>query len=209
MANKSDQNLWSHILSQDPEHSARYAARWEEFEAQGTDIDGEARLIDALAERGSRILDVGAGNGRTGGYLAAAGHDVVGIDLDAHLIEVAQQKYPQARWFQVDLEHVADSASDAAAAELAQPFDLAVSAGNVLAFLSEAGRIPALSVVFNALKSKGRFIAGFGLDRGYEWDQFQADARVSGFELTGTYSTWTLEPFEDQQGFVIAVLTKP
>ena len=57
---------WRELTSSDPEHSAHYAHRWERLEAEGRDIDGEARLVDALSPRGARILDAGAGTGRTG-----------------------------------------------------------------------------------------------------------------------------------------------
>ena len=52
---------------------------------------GEARLIDAMAPRGARILDVGCGQGRTGAYLHSRGHRVTGVDLDPHLIERARE----------------------------------------------------------------------------------------------------------------------
>ena len=50
--------------------------------AEGRDIYGEARLIDAMAERGSNILDAGCGPGRHSRYRHDAGHRVVGVDVD-------------------------------------------------------------------------------------------------------------------------------
>src|SRR5699024_4430479 len=99
-------NKWRQAM-QDPTHSQRYAQRWERIEAEGNDINGEARAIDAMAQRGSTILDAGCGNGRLAGYLAAAGHDVIGIDLDPHLVEVARSKYSQPHFEVADLADLA------------------------------------------------------------------------------------------------------
>ena len=64
------------MLQANPNHSEMYAQRWRNFVAEGKDIDGEARLIDAMSPRAARILDAGCGTGRVGGYLAARGHTV-------------------------------------------------------------------------------------------------------------------------------------
>src|SRR5699024_11721939 len=109
---------WKQIVAADPEHSRRYAKRWDDMVADGVDIDGEARLADAMAPRGARILDVGCGQGRLGSYLAARGHRVVGVDLDPHLIERARDACPDATWEIVDL---------AADGWASGPFDLARS----------------------------------------------------------------------------------
>src|SRR5699024_11856457 len=119
-------NVWRQAM-QDPSHSQRYAQRWEDIAATGQDIDGEARAVDAIAERGAKILDAGSGNGRVAGYLAAAGHDAMGIDLDPYLVEVAKTKYPQEHF------QVADLADFELWDETGQhkTFDVIVSAGNV------------------------------------------------------------------------------
>ncbi|XRA56623.1 SAM-dependent methyltransferase, partial [Glutamicibacter nicotianae] len=48
-------------------------------------------------------------------------------------------------------------------------FDLIVSAGNVVTFLSESERRPALHQLREHLASDGRMIIGFGSGRGYEF----------------------------------------
>src|SRR5699024_6033072 len=152
-----DENLWSTALRRDPEHARRYAERWRRLEAAGQDIHGEARLLDAMAGRGSRILDAGCGSGRVGGYLARAGHTVTGVDLDPHLIEVARADHPEASW----------EVGNLAELELPEQFDLAVCAGNVLTFLAASERRPALARLAAHLAAEGRLVVGFGLDRGY------------------------------------------
>lgn len=197
---------WKQIVEADPEHSRRYAQRWEDMVAEGVDIDGEARLIDAMAARGSRILDVGCGQGRTGAYLAARGHRVTGVDLDPHLIERARQSCSDATW------EVADLASDGWAPG---PFDLAVSAGNVLTFVDPAQRGAVLRNLAARLvpagegdDEAGRLVVGFGLDRGWTREDFECDAAAAGLRVEQRFSTWDLRPFTDEAGFLVAVLLR-
>ncbi|MGO1183125.1 MAG: methyltransferase domain-containing protein [Micrococcaceae bacterium] len=201
-------NKWTQAVTADPEHSQRYAQRWRRLAAEGLDVDGEARLINALAERESRIFDAGCGTGRTGGHLAAAGHSVVGVDLDPHLIEVARTDFPDATWFTGDLEHLEASLSEEARAAVEEPFDLVVSAGNVFGFLASAGRRPALRALHELLASGGRAVVGYGAGRGYSFTEFLADAEQVGFTVEAQYSTWTLQPFTEDSDFLVAVLCR-
>ena len=195
-----DENLWTAALRRNPEHAKGYAERWRRLEAAGKDILGEARLLDAMAERGARILDAGCGSGRLGGHLARAGHDVVGVDLDPHLIEVARAEHPGARWEVGNL--AALDLRDEGGARLL--FDLQVSAGNVLTFLAGAERRPALAALAAHLAPGGRLVVGFGLDRGYAMPDFTADAEVEGLVLVQRFSTWDLRPASDD--FLVGVL---
>lgn len=193
-------NKWRQA-TKDPTHSQRYAERWERLEAAGNDIDGEARAIDALAERGATILDAGAGNGRVAGYLAAAGHDVTGIDLDPHLVEVANTKYPDAHFEVGDLADFALRDDGGL-----KTFDIIVSAGNVQTFLAEWERIPALTNVAKHMHETSRFVTGFQLSRGYSNEQFTADAKASGLEVYQRFGTWQFDPFDEDGEFLLAVL---
>ena len=47
---------WELIVAQRPEHSQWYIERFRAMEREGADIVGEARLADAMVERGSRVL---------------------------------------------------------------------------------------------------------------------------------------------------------
>ena len=190
-----DENLWSTALRRDPEHAHRYAERWRRLEAAGQDIHGEARLLDAMAARGSRILDAGCGSGRVGGYLARAGHTVTGVDLDPHLIEVARADHPEARWEVGNLAELG----------LPAPFDLAVCAGNVLTFLAGSERRPALARLAAHLAPEGRLVVGFGLDRGYAFEDFAADVAAAGLRLSARFGTWELRPASED--FLVGILT--
>ena len=160
------ENLWTAALRRDPEHAHRYAERWRRLEASGQDIHGEARLLDAMAARGARILDAGCGSGRLGGHLARAGHDVTGVDLDPHLIDVARADHPGARWEVGNLVALDLQEEDGTRSR----FDLQLCAGNVLAFLAGGERRPALARLAEHLAEDGRLVVGFCLHRGYAAD---------------------------------------
>ena len=189
-------NLWTEAVRRNPEHARGYAERWRRIQASGKDIVGEARLIDAMAPRGARILDAGCGTGRLGGHLAAAGHQVVGVDLDPHLIEVAREDHPEARW----------EVGNLAKLDLPERFDLIVCAGNVLTFLAGAERRPALSRLAAHLAPEGRLVVGFGLDRGYELADFEADAAATGLQLRQRFSSWELGEAADD--FLVGILRR-
>src|ERR1700722_15953327 len=84
------------------DRSQWYIDRFERLAAQGVDLAGEARLIDALVVPGSRVLDAGCGTGRVAAELAARGHVVVGVDIDPALIAVASE-HPGPTWLVADL----------------------------------------------------------------------------------------------------------
>ncbi|WP_313814004.1 class I SAM-dependent methyltransferase [Glutamicibacter sp.] len=200
--NGPEENKWLAAVRADPQHSKNFAQRWRTLEAEGHDIYGEARMVDAMAERGSRILDAGCGTGRIGGWLAGIGHSVVGVDLDPHLIEVAQQEHPSARWVVGNLADFTLPQTGGAP----QEFDLIVSAGNVVTFLSAAERIPSLKRLHDVLATQGRLMVGFGAGRGYEFEQFRQDAAEAGLRIQGEYSTWQLHEPNDE--FLVAVLSR-
>ena len=132
-------NVWLQMIEKNPGHSAWYINRFKEMAAEGQDLDGEARFVDAMVPRGSRILDAGCGPGRVGGRLAALGHQVVGVDLDPALIAEAEIQFPGVPWLTRDLSTL-DLAGEGLPDGVAEPFDVIVSAGNVMTFLDPATR---------------------------------------------------------------------
>ncbi|MDZ4265359.1 MAG: class I SAM-dependent methyltransferase [Mycobacterium sp.] len=198
-----EQSIWMQQVAADPGHSHWYVERFRAMARAGDDLAGEARFVDAMAPRGARILDAGCGPGRLGGYLAAAGHHVVGVDVDPTLIEAAEQDHPGPRWLVGDLAEL-----DLPARGIPEPFDVIVSAGNVMTFLAPSTRVRVLSRLLAHLTGDGRAAIGFGAGRDYEFAQFLDDAAAAGFATDLLLSAWDVRPFTDDSEFLVALLRR-
>ncbi|MCV7244454.1 class I SAM-dependent methyltransferase [Mycobacterium mantenii] len=196
-----EQSIWMQKVAVDPGHSHWYIERFRAMVRAGDDLAGEARFVDAMAPRGARILDAGCGPGRLGGYLATVGHRVVGVDVDPALIAAAEEDYPGPRWLVGDLAEL-----DLPARGIAEPFDVIVSAGNVMTFLAPSTRIQVLSRLRAHVADDGRAAIGFGAGRDYEFGEFINDAVDAGFVPDLLLSTWDLRPFTDDSDFLVALL---
>ena len=216
------ENRWLRKLEEDPGHSTWYVERFRAMAAEGKDLHGEARFVDALAPRSAAILDAGCGHGRVGGRLAALGHRVVGVDLDPTLIAAAREDHPGSTWLVGDLAELdlteldltefdpaeLDPAElDPAAPDIPTIFDVTVCAGNVMTFLDPATRRAVLDHLRAHLVEDGRLAVGFGAGRGYEFEDFFDDAESVGLAVALRLETWDLRPFSPGSEFLVAVLT--
>jgi SAM-dependent methyltransferase len=154
-----------------------------------------------MLARGSRVLDGGCGPGRVGSELAARGHTVVGVDVDPVLIDAARADHPGSDWRVGDLAEL-----DLPAAGVAEPFDVAVMAGNVLTFVAPGTEAEVLRRIRAHLAPGGRLVVGFGAGRGYAFDALDLDAREAGFAVQHRFATWDLRPFGPDADFLVAVL---
>ena len=196
-------NGWLRMIEQNPGHSAWYIERFRTMAAEGHDLDGEARFVDAMVPRRAWVLDAGCGPGRVGGRLAALGHHVVGVDIDPELIAAAEVDHPGATWLARDLADL-----DLASEGISERFDVIVSTGNVMTFLDPATRRTVLSRLSAHLAPDGRVVVGFGAERGYGFDDFFDDAASVGLRDDLRLSTWDLRPFDKASStFLVAVLT--
>ncbi len=198
-----EKSLWMRKVEADPGHSRWYIERFRAMARAGEDLVGEARLVDAMAPRNAHILDAGCGPGRLGGYLSAAGHRVVGVDVDPALIEAAEQDYPGPQYLVGDLAEL-----DLPARGIPDPFDVIVMAGNVMAFLAPSTRTTVLSRLRAHLAEDGRAAIGFGAGRDYDFDEFLADAATAGLTPDLLLSTWDLRPFTEDSEFLVALLRR-
>lgn len=196
-------NRWLQAIEKNPGHSAWYIERFRTMAAEGADLDGEARLVDAMVGRGARILDAGCGPGRVGGRLHALGHQVVGVDIDPALVAAAEEDHPGPTWLTGDLATL-----DLAAAGIAEPFDVIVCAGNVMTFLDPATNRAVLGRFAAHLAPEGRAVVGFGAGRGYAFDDFLADVTAAGVRADVLLSSWDLRPFGPSSDFLVAVLAR-
>ncbi|MDF2827809.1 MAG: methyltransferase family protein [Mycobacterium sp.] len=196
-----EKSIWMQQVAADPGHSHWYVERFRAKARAGEDLTGEARLVDAMAPRGARILDAGCGPGRVGGYLATVGHHVVGVDVDPVLIEAAKQDHPGPDWLVGDLAEL-----DLPARGVTERFDVIVSAGNVVTFLAPSTRVQVLARLRAHLDVDGRAVIGFGANRDYEFTEFLTDAKDAGFAPDLLLSTWDMRPFTDDSDFIVAIL---
>ncbi|MEU8087483.1 class I SAM-dependent methyltransferase [Micromonospora sp. NPDC049101] len=187
-----------------PEHSQWYIDRFRKLAAEGADLAGEARLVDTLVAPGSRILDAGSGTGRVGAALAERGHTVVGVDADPALVDAARADYPGPTWLVADLAEL-----DLPALGEAEPFDAAVLAGNVLAFVAVGTEPDVLRRVAAHLRPDGVLTVGFGTERGYPLTAFDADAVAAGLRVEQRFATWDLRPWRDDAAFAVTILRRP
>lgn len=201
-----ERSQWQEITSANPAHSAWYIERFRTMAEQGHDLDGEARLVDAMVGRRARILDAGCGPGRVGGYLHGRGHDVVGVDVDHELIAAAEQDHPGPTWLVGDLADLADDDTDLSSRGIPEGFDLVVCAGNVMTFLAPSTRRDVLLGFRRHLREGGRVVLGFGLGRGYELADLDADAEAAGLRLSLRLGTWDVRPFDDDSDFAVSIL---
>ena len=198
-----EQSLWMQKVAADPDHSRWYIERFRAKAAAGEDLDGEARMIDAMADRGAHILDAGCGPGRLAGYLAQRGHRVVGVDVDPELIAAAEQDHPGPRYLVGDLAEL-----DLPARGVTAPFDVIVSAGNVMGFLAPSTRALVAQRLGAHLAHDGRLVIGFGAAFGYDYGEFFTDVEAAGLVPDLLLSTWDLRPFTAASDFLVAALRR-
>jgi SAM-dependent methyltransferase len=191
--------------------NASFAAHFRRLIAEGADIEGEARLADAMLSRDATVLDAGAGFGRIGAALQARGHRVVAAEKDADLVTMAGDLYPDLSVIRCDIlaltpELLARSGHPTA-------YDLVVVVGNVMVLLAPDTERRALSTLATLLAEGGRILVGFhpkdspaSSARAYPFDEFRADAEAVGLSVQHRFGSYDLAPPSDD--YCVAVLAR-
>jgi 2-polyprenyl-3-methyl-5-hydroxy-6-metoxy-1,4-benzoquinol methylase len=185
-------------------HSEWYIERFRAMAAEGADLGGEARLVDAMVAPGSRVLDAGCGPGRLGAVLHERGHTVVGVDVDPKLIAAAEADHPGPRWLVADLAEL-----DLAAHGEVEPFDAAVLAGNVMVFITPDSEAQVLRRIAAHVKPDGAILVGFHTNRSLQLDDFDRAVAEAGLTLEHRFATWDVRAWHDGADFAVSVLRVP
>ncbi len=184
-----------------------YAARFAREYAEGADLEGEARFVDVIAGRGSRVLDAGCGTGRTAAALHRMGHTALGVDRDARLVAIARDRYPGPLFLTSDLLALTPAVLHAAGAPAA--FDVIVLAGNVMVYLAPGTERDVLRALSGLVVPNGAIVTGFHTDREYTVPALDADAAAVGLVADHRFATWHLAPWTPDADWAVTVLRRP
>jgi SAM-dependent methyltransferase len=189
------------------EYDAPYAAR----AAAGMDVHGEANLVEHLlrsplnqsqSHQPYRVLDAGCGTGRTAIELAQRDIEIVGVDLDAVMLQQARAKAPQLDWRLGDLSVIA----------LDKSFDLIVMAGNVMIYLTPGTEAATVANMARHLKPGGLLVAAFELTPP-SWSQltlavYDQLTTTADLTLVARWSTWEQTPWQPGDRYAVSVHRK-
>ncbi len=189
-----------------------YRRRLDALRATGKPMHGEADFVSWLAAPGARVLDAGCGTGRVGVELHGRGFDVVGVDCDESMLEIARGAAPEVTWLQCDLAEL--ETDDLGPGD---PFDVILLAGNVIPLLAEGTEMRVLTRLSATLAHDGHLVAGFGLDLAHlplddvpvslaDYDRWCHEA---GITLVERFLTWDKDPFVVGQGYAVSVHRRP
>jgi SAM-dependent methyltransferase len=179
---------------------AEYDRRFDALAATGMDMHGEAALVASYLP--ATVLDAGCGTGRVAIELANRGHDVVGVDVDTAMLEVARAKAPGLTWVEADLT---DPAFD-----LGRTFDVVVMAGNVLIFVPSGTEGEVIANTARHVSPGGRLVAGYSLrPGGLQPSGHDAYATAAGLVLEDRWSSWDRDPYAPGGLYAVSVHQRP
>jgi len=171
-----------------------YDATYERRAAAGENVHGEADFVERFAP--ASVLDAGCGTGRVGRELARRGLDVVGVDLDAEMLETARRKAPDVEWRLADLATV----------DLGRSFDAVILAGNVMIFLAPGSETSVVANMARHLRPGGLLIAGFQITPGQlSIERYDEMAGLAGLAFAERWSTWDRNSWDAGHGYAVSV----
>ena len=172
----------------------RYERTYELRAAAGEDVHGEANFVTRFSP--GNLLDAGCGTGRVGRELYRRGVDVVGVDVDAEMLDTARARCPSASWI----------VGDISAIELGRTFDIVLMAGNVINFVTPGSRRQALENLARHVRPGGLLINGHSIrPDGCPPAVFADWAGAAGLELVERWSTWDQDAFVDESEYCLTV----
>lgn len=200
-------NRW--LSSIDVLRGDTYDARFRALAQSGADVHGEANLVASLG--GTAVLDAGCGTGRVAIELARRGFEVVGVDLDPAMLEVARRKAPYLPWYEGDIATVELACPAAASTPVPRRlFDVIVLAGNVMIFLAPGSEAAVVHNLARHLAPGGALVAGFQLvPGGLTLAHYDAYAAQAGLVLAERWATWERQPWYPTSDYAVSVHRRP
>lgn len=189
-----EQNPW---LARPDVSGAAYDATYHARAAAGEDVHGEANAVQSLqTTQPFSVLDAGCGTGRIAIELARRGMDVVGVDLDARMLDQARAQAPALDWRLGDLATV----------DLGRSFDLILLAGNVMLFLTPGTEAQVLRNLARQLAPAGTVVAGFQIGRtAFGIEHYDAAATAAGLELCERWATWERDAWAATSPYAVSI----
>ena len=196
------------------DHSG-YARHFAQLVADGTDVDGEARLADVLAPRGATVLDAGSGMGRVADGLVRRGHRVTAVEKDPGLVAQSRSTFPGVDVVESDLLGLTPALLEAEGRP--SSYDLVVVVGNVMVLLADGTERQVLETLGRLLKPAGRMLVGFRMVGGpqnantYPADAFVADVEAAGLVVDARFDSYELRTGVDADYgvWVLSARTRP
>jgi SAM-dependent methyltransferase len=184
----------NHRVGPSPSRGDLYERSYELRAAAGEDVHGEANFVTRFSP--GSVLDAGCGTGRVGRELHRRGVDVVGVDLDAEMLETARSRCPSASWIEGDISAI----------DLGRTFDIVLMAGNVINFVIPEFRRQALENLVHHLNPGGLLINGHSIrPDGCPPALLAIWAEAAGLEPVERWSTWDQDPFADNSDYSLTV----
>lgn len=175
-----------------------YDHKWEQMAAAGRDPHGEVALVQRYQP--ATVLDAGCGTGRVAIELAARGVAVVGVDLDAAMIERARAKAPELEWHQHDL-----SMLDLTGSNGRRQFDVVVKAGNIMLFVTPGTEAAVVHRCADHVAPGGVLISGFSLGRGVSVEEYEVWVHEAGLVVEARLANWDGDPFVGPGSYLVNV----
>ena len=180
------------------ERGPSYDAAFDELARSGADVHGEAAYVCGLLAPGGRVLDAGCGTGRVGIELARRGYDVTGVDSDASMLAVAEERAPELTWRLADLAELED----------AEAFHLVVAAGNVMIFLAPGTGPDVLARLSRALLPGGLLVSGWRTEE-LPVAEYDGWVRAAGLSPVARHAGWDGAPMTPGAHWCVAVDRRP
>jgi len=169
-----------------------YEKRFRLLAEQGAQMHGEADFVSGLLASGS-VLDAGCGIGRVALELARRGYDVVGVDNDVSMLDVARL-HDGVTWVDADLSTL----------ELGRTFDAVVCAGNVVIYVSPGTEAQVLERLAAHLRPGGVLVSGWRTDA-MTRPEYDGLVAAAGLEQVARHSSWDGDPWTDDADWCVAV----